>query len=662
MPFWWARRNKLWRGRWRSRYRKRRPYKTRRRRRRPFYKNRRRRSTRRRRKRRRKVRRKNKTVNVKQWNPDRIVKCKIKGYDTVVLGADGKQFVCYTDDRDDWVPARAPGGGGFGVEVYTLSYLYSQYQLKNNIWTKSNALTDLVRFTGVKIKFFRHQYIDFVARYSRMPPFKLTVDTYMNAHPLSLLLSKHRVIIPSRKTRPLGRPYVTLHIKPPKLMLTSWYFQESFANEKLFQLDAAACDLRYPHMACCNTNQLISLLTIDIQFYTQGNWGNAQPTTTRNYYNPTGNLNPTVKITNSKGQEQTITVKQNTYAESVSYTDGWFQPPLLAALKVNSQNVQPIGALRYNPMLDDGRNNSVWFSSVLTASYDRPRTDKNLIIEGIPLWKALFGFANFVQKIKGEKNFLKSYVVLVSSPYIFPFKNIGTQNYHMPIDKSFVDGKGPYNDYLTSDKKTKWFPTLEHQQESINAFVKCGPFIPRLESQKDSTWELYIKYYFYFKWGGGPLPDEKAADPSQQVTYEPSSAIRQATQIINPEKQKISKMLHSWDYRRGIITKTALKRIYEDGETDTDFQPDADSRHMLPPAPKKTKNLQAQEEEDKEVQACLLSLCEENTYQEEESPNLYNLIQQQQQQQNLLKHNLLQLISNLKAKQRMLQLQTGLLD
>ena len=662
MPFWWGRRKKYWRGRFRSTYRKRRPY-TRRRKRRPFYKHRRRRTTRRRRKRRRKVRRKNKTVNVKQWNPDRIVKCKIKGYDTVVLGAEGKQFVCYTDDRDDWIPARAPGGGGFGVEVYTLSYLYDQYKLKQNIWTKSNALTDLVRFSGVKIKLFRHPIVDFVVSYSRMPPFKLTVDTYMNAHPLSLLLSKHRVIVPSRKTRPNGKPFVIIRIKPPKLMLTSWYFQESFANEKLFQLYAAACDLRYPHLSCCNTNQLISLLTIDIQFYTQGNWGNAQPTPARNFYNPTGNLKNTLTITTPKGESKQITVKQDTYNDSVSYTAGWFQPLLLSAIKVESQNVQPIGALRYNPTLDDGRNNSVWFSSILTASYDRPRTDKNLIIENVPLWKALFGFANFVQKVKGEKNFLKSYVLLVSSPYIFPFKNIGTQNYHMPIDRSFVDGKGPYNDYLTTDKKTKWFPTLEHQQESINAIVKCGPFIPKLENQKDSTWELYIKYYFFFKWGGGPLPDEKAADPSQQVTYEPSSAIRQATQIINPEKQKISKMLHSWDYRRGVITKTALKRMYEDGETDTDFQPDADSRHMLPPAPKKTKNLQTEEDQEKEVQACLLSLYEEPIFQEtEETPNLLNLIQQQQQQQQQLKLNLLQLISNLKAKQRMLQLQTGLLD
>ena len=41
----------------------------------------------------------------------------------------------------------------------------------------------------------------------------------------------------------------------------------------------------------------------------------------------------------------------------------------------------------------------------------------------------------------------------------------------------------------------------------------------------------------------------------------------------------------------------------------------------------KTKNLQTEEDQEKEVQACLLSLYEEPTFQEtEETPNLLNLI------------------------------------
>ncbi len=104
-----------------------RPYKQRRRRRRrPTYRRRYYR-THKRRRRRSKVRRKKKTLLIKQWQPDTIRKCKIKGYITHVLGSEGKQFACYTDTRFDWVPPRTPGGGGFGVEKYTLSFLYDEY-------------------------------------------------------------------------------------------------------------------------------------------------------------------------------------------------------------------------------------------------------------------------------------------------------------------------------------------------------------------------------------------------------------------------------------------------------------------------------------------------------------------------------------------------------
>nr|UHK06710.1 MAG: ORF1 [Torque teno midi virus] len=660
MPFWWTRRNKWWSGRRRPYYK--RNYRKFKRRRRPLWRRKRRRTTRRRRKRRTKVRRKRKQITVKQWQPDRIVKCKIKGTDILVLGAEGKQFACYTDDAQDWVPATAPGGGGFGVEVYTLQYFYEQYKMHQNIWTRSNIMTDLARYTGTKIKCFRHPRTDFIVSYKRQGPFKLTETTYPDTQPQNMLLQRHRKIVPSWLTKPRGKPYVTLRIKPPKLLESRWYFQETMAKEVLFQLSATACNLRYPHLSLLGNNQLISLLTIDIQFYSKGNWGNASIT----HYNPTGNMSNTLKIqtkpNQSEAQYETITITQTTYADSVKYDTGWFQPKLLSALKVQSQNVQPIGALRYNPTVDDGTNNSVWFSSVLTESYERPRTDKSLIIYGKPLWECLLGFANFVQKYKGEKNFLKSYVLLVSSPAIFPFKNIGTLNYHLPIDRSFVNGKGPYNDYLTSDKKTKWFPTLEHQQEAMNAFVKCGPFIEKLENQRESNWELYIQYTSFFKWGGTALPDQKAADPSQQAVYETPTELREATQIINPEKQKAATMLQAWDYRRGLINQSAIKRMYEDGETDTIFQTDGESYQPKKKTQKTGKELKVQNQEDKEIQSCLRSLFEENTSQEEEQTDIKQLIRQQQLKQQQLKDNILELIADLKRKQKAIQLHTGLLN
>nr|UHK06809.1 MAG: ORF1 [Torque teno midi virus] len=664
MPFWWSRRNRWWPGRRRTYYkRKRNTFK--RRRRRPFYKNRRRRPARRRRRRRKRVRRKLKKINLKQWQPDRIVKCRITGLTVTVLGGQGKQFVCYTDDSEDWVPAKAPGGGGFGVESFSLQYLYEEYKMGNNRWSKSNIMSDLVRYSGCRFTFYRHPYTDFIVHYSRQPPFKLEKYTYCESHPHSLLLKKHKKVIPSLKTKPWGKRYVKIKIGPPKLMSTKWFFQETFTKYSLLKLTAAACDLRYAHLGCCNTNQLISLLGLDLQFYTHGNWGNAAPPGT-NHYNPQGNM---AKITcvylnpNKPNETTTITIKEDNYNNSVSYDFGWFQPKLLQAWKVNTQNVTPMTAMRYNPTIDDGKNNAVWFSSTLTVDYNKPNTDKDLIIEGEPLWKLFYGFTNYVQKIKGDPTFLKSYVVLVQSPYIFPFREIGTKNYHLPLDKSFVSGKGPYNDTLTQDKKQKWFPTLEHQQESINAFVCCGPYIPKYDNQKESTWELHGRYDFFFKWGGSQLPDENVADPSQQAIYDTPNTIKEAIQIINPEKQKAANILHCWDYRRGYLTKGALKRVLEDQETDTDFQPDADSLYQPLPRKKKKKALETYQQETEEVQNSLLCLCEEDTYQEiQQTPDLLQLIQQQQQQQRDIKQQLLTLIADLKMKQKLIQLQTGLLE
>ena len=73
--------------------------------------------------------------------------------------------------------------------------------------------------------------------------------------------------------------------------------------------------------------------------------------------------------------------------------------------------------------------------------------------------------------------------------------------------------------------------------------------------------------------------------------------------------------------------------------------------------------LPLQEQKESQIQTCLLSLCESNSFQEEEETqeNLLQLIKQQQQKQHKLRDNLLQLIANIKQQQTVLQLQTGLL-
>nr|UHK06851.1 MAG: ORF1 [Torque teno midi virus] len=657
MPFWWQRRKRWWRGRRRPYYKRRTTY----RRKRKPYRRRHRATYRRRRRRRTKVKKKRKTIAIKQWQPDHIRKCKIKGYLVNVLGGEGRQFVCYTDSKYDWTLPTAPGGGGFGVEKFTLQFLYSENKMGKNIWTTSNTTLDLCRYTGTKIVFFRHPHVDFVGFYSRNYPMTLEKYTYAFSHPAHILLKKHHFIIPSMATKPRGKRTVKIKIKPPKQLSTKWFFQEAFAEQGLFVLTVAACDLRYPHLGYSSSNQLVNLYLLNTQFYQKGGWGNATVSTSG--YIPYPNaVGGTYQGTDYQGKQLTATVSKNTYNESVSYGKGYFQTKLLQMVKMTSPSqVPPTAVTRYNPTIDKGTGNMVWIADILNTSYGPPSTDKTLILQDLPLWQLMYGMLSYITKTKGDKYFLRTHVLLFKSPYCEPQN--GPNHYFMPIDKTFINGQFAYGRFGLHPETELWFPTVVNQLESINDIVQAGPFIPKLDNTRQSTWECYCKYTVFFKWGGADQPDATAADPSKQATYEVPDKVQQAVQILNPAKNKAAKMLHAWDYRRGLITRSALKRMYEDSETDTSFQISTDSQETPKKRRMYSSGLPLQEQKESQIQTCLLSLCESNSYQEEEETqeNLLQLIKQQQQKQHKLRDNLLQLIANIKQQQTVLQLQTGLL-
>lgn len=663
MPFWWRRRNRPWYGRWykrrraqrfkrrkQTRYRRRRTRKPRRRRRRRLYK----------------VRRKKKTLAVRQWQPDCIRKCKIVGYTTHVLGAHGKQFACYADTKYDWTPPLQPSGGGFTVEKFSLQYLYEENRRGNNIWTQSNKLLDLVRYTGGQITFYRHPHIDFLVHYTRMLPMNLEKFTYPEAHPMSILLKKHKKAVPSLLTKPHGKRTVKIKFKPPKQMTSKWFFQQTMASTGLLQLTAAAADLRYPSLGCCNENRLMTFYALNLQMYKNAGWGNNHNVltpTVSNWYIPTNGEQDISKVLMPDGKQVTVRVKSTPYHDSINYDTGWFQTKLMQAIEIiePKQTYIPTTAARYNPTRDTGEGNQIWLQSILNTSYGPPATDKTLILEGLPLWQLMYGFTNYVQKVKGDPTFLETYVLLIRSKFIEPAHTLS--NIYLVLDKSFILGKGPFDSYVTTAMKQKWFPTVQHQQKTINDFVTTGPFIPKLENLKQGTWELYSKYKFFFKFGGASLPDADTADPQQQATWVVPTNMQQTVQVANPQKCSPSATLHSWDFRRGLITSSAFKRMCENQETDTDVQTDTEPPQKKKKTTFKGSALQHLPEEAQEIEECLLSLYKEDTCQEiQENQDLLFLINQQQQQQQELKHNLLKLINHLKAKQQVLQLQTGILE
>nr|UHK04975.1 MAG: ORF1 [Torque teno midi virus] len=674
MPFWWRRRRKPWYGRFKRRWR-RRTYKTRRRR---FPRRRNRRATRRRRKRKYKVRRKNKRITIKQWNPESIKKCKIKLFGTLVAGAQGRQMFCYTNETSQYIQPKAPGGGGFGTEVITLQYLYQQYKARNCIWTTTNQYTDLCRYTGCKITLYRHPTMDFIFQYNLQPPFTIEKFTYQDLQPQTMLLHPHHKVILSKSSKPNGKLRHTYKIKPPKELSTKWFFQRDFSHIPLVQLSASVADLQYPTYGYSNASQMLTIFALNgAHFYKQSTWGQF----TRGPYKPYETMSTpfTFRYFDSKGVERLKVVGDYTgspadqYSKSVSRTEGWFQSPVLFSVGMvqgKYENIQdykkqpelgthPIVIARYNPLEDDGGGNEVWLTSILNGAYNKPEVTPNYLIQGLPLPLAFFGYWNMLIETSNDKGIMHTHMFVVKCKAIRPTQVSTGQDYYPIIDEVFAQGKLPYDETILESDSRRWYPTAEKQIVTLNSIVQAGPYIPRLENIRASTWELRYKLTAYFKWGGPKVTDPPIDDPHNKGEYPTPGLLQKTIQISNPEKQDPESLFHEWDYRRGFITQAAIKRMSENLQTDTSFESD-DSE-----TPKKkrkiSKCLPCLQQKEDQIKACLQTLCEESICQET-SQDLQQLIHQQQQQQHKLKRSILQLLTDLRKKQRLLGLQTGMID
>nr|UHK07218.1 MAG: ORF1 [Torque teno midi virus] len=660
MAFWWRRRRRFWYGPWRKRRytarqtRRRRRFQRRRRRRRP---------TRRRRRRRNKVRRKRKTIPVMQWQPDSIVNCKIKGLGELVLGAEGTQYLCYTNEKNTLPPPLCPAGGGFGVERYNLLYLYYQHYYRMNIWTRTNTYKDLCRYQKCILTFYAHPKIDFIVQYKRQGPFNIDKYTYPGFHPALMLLSKHHRVIPSQQTNPKGKRKYRITIGPPKQMISKWFFQKDFCEYDLLQIAASACTLQYPRISSKAENRVITIPFLNPAYYQHSNWAQ----TINKEWQPYQNINKSIIYVSKYNKNYTVPSfagGQEGYYESISRTKGWFAKEILAAYdtKLGTIHHEPMPVLygRYNPSEDNGKGNEIYMTSVVTGEYNKP-VDQVIIFDNTPLWLAFYGWWSYIKKLKHTSYFSVN-MFIIKSPFIYKPTGIQVGEAIPFIDMSFVNGQNQKNSPYSYYDEKLWYPTAWRQIETINAIVESGPYIPKLSQDTESTWELPFKYDFRFKWGGPHISDQEVKNPKDQDTYDVPDTMQERIQISNPLKQTTESMLHTWDIRRGYITNTALKRMSENILTDTDFQTDSESSQKRKRC---TAELHNPEEKVKKIKKCLLSLCESTTSQEEEEEtphNLLKLIHKQRKQQHLLKHNILTILQDMKQNQQMLQLQTGNLN
>lgn len=566
----------------------------------------------------------------------------------------------YTYDQNEWTLPRTPGGGGFSTTVMSLQYLYELYGLRRNIWTTSNINFDLCRFTGSKFTFFRHPWWDFIVTYTLMYPMKLNFTDYMETHPIRMLLQKNKITILSLKHKPSGKLYVTRKFKPPKQMVNKWFFQDMFASKPLILFKACVCDLYQPYLGQSGGNELVTLTCINIHnFYDQGNWGLVQ----RQGYSPLSTQQPTTIKIKVGSKEQTVNLEY-THRNGTGYSDGWFQKAILTATcaqrSTTGDYLYPTYKARYNPTIDTGAGNYIYLCSIQTPHYERPSHDKVLWAQDQPLWLLLYGYQDYVAKIKDPAETFPIYYLLITSEFIHPAMGTKYPKTHLIIDDTFVKGQGPFGTYVQDTWLNRWFPTLNFQQESISNIVKTGPFIPKPDPTKQN-WELHYKSTFYFKWGGALQQDNQIYNPANKKDYDVPDKQLSPIQIADPQSQVPETILHSWDFRRGYITPKALKRMSDHLKMESIISTDAESHSPT----KKTKLSTAMpllQEEQTQEETCLHSLFEKSISQEEteEETSIKHLIKQQHKQQQGIKIKLLQLITHMKRQQQQLQLHAGL--
>ncbi|ABU55893.1 ORF1 [Torque teno mini virus 11] len=571
------------------------------------------------------------SIKLKQYQPRSIRRCVLKGMKCLFQGSAMRKSNNYWQYPHTIIPEKYPGGGGWGLQVISLSSLWEDYQHLSNYFSQSNAGLPLVRFKGMKLIFYQNQNTDYVVEIENCWPMVDTPLKHANSQPQRMLMSKKKIIMPSITTKRLRKGKKKIFVKPPAQMLNQWYFQKDVCNTKLAIITATACSLTGYYLPYKSESNNISLNALNTNIFKNADFQQPAATTgyspRNNYYFYTtgnGTLNIPKKATeliylgDSKNFVQGKLTEANTLKESGYPKENWGNPlwehyitgsiplytsslgPTNKIWKDNAKNpttlntidkyltplhFPPITRVRYNPDKDTGEGNIVYFVDNYNRTGDNsfdPPTDVNKKIEGFPLWISLWGWADWIKKLGLLPRVDKDHILVIQSSF-FDVK----YPYYVFLDDSFTDSLGPYNTNKTAEDEFSWHPKFWFQQKSIETICACGPGVSR--AREDESLQAKMEYKVYVNWGGCPSTLEKVYDPCSQPKWPTTSDIQQTISITNPEYDP-SNYFYTWDTRRDFLTDTALKRLKKNQETDETISIKTGSKSSQAPISKSSKH------------------------------------------------------------------------
>nr|UGV35438.1 MAG: ORF1 [TTV-like mini virus] len=588
---------------------------------------------RRRRWRKRRVRttkRKLKRIIVKEWQPPNIRKCHIKGLCCLVYVNAQRLSFNSTMYEASTVPEHLPGGGGFCVMQFNLNNLYEMHKTCSNWWTTSNDNLPLCKYLGCTLTLYRAENVDYALSYITSGPGYSNKLTYPSCQPSMLLMRNNKIIMPSKKTKPRGKPYKKIRISPPPQFQTKWYFQKDLINKPLLILHAAPISLDHYYISTSSENTNITIKHLNTRLLKDRNWGNkkfetehwpykTEGTIKLYFYRYDGNLAET--------QTDNFLVKDICpLTRSIDYYEG--KTPYEAKHTGEITNVSEYTqkTLQFRGNIFHKNNytgtNTIYYSQASPQSiFKATITETTKLSENGRLGEstAKLAFTKLTDPIVTYTRYNPHTDTGESTKMYLLSNNKNDSGWGPPNDDSliltgfplwlnifgFVDFQKRLNKLIGVDEQhLLCFETNHTNPKYTHVFAPIddsflndqSPYLNYMANSDKQKWypqtqyqtqtinnitlsgpgiaklesrkseEIKVKYDFYFKWGGSPAKMVTVENPSEQPIY-PIPRTEYETPSLQSPAQNYETVVYSFDQRNYQLTRAAIERMQKDWGT-----------------------------------------------------------------------------------------------
>ncbi|BAB18902.1 hypothetical protein TTV14_gp2 [Torque teno virus 14] len=220
----------------------------------------------------------------------------------------------------------------------------------------------------------------------------------------------------------------------------------------------------------------------------------------------------------------------------LDYKLGIYSPVFLHPGRSNIQMWTAYRDIVYNPFLDKGEGNKVWYQYHTKTDNKYDPTKCRYMVEDLPLWSLLHGYADYIiSQIKYGDPLVEG-KVLIRCPYTRPAlynkqspdEGYVVYNTYFGMGK-WVDGSG----YIPIPERARWMVMLKYQLDVFHDLVVCGPWAYR---DDEKSVQMPCKYKFRFKWGGTTLRSQVIRNPCSGGDVAPAYPHRRPRdeQVVDP--------------------------------------------------------------------------------------------------------------------------------